>query len=76
MAAATVEYMATTECIEVRVDSAGELEGRLNSAVEDLQVIATRNRTHGILVTRLNPGHFSVSLTDQVPFGLTRELIR
>jgi len=67
---------ATAEYIEVRVDSAGEVEERLNSAVKDLQVIATRSRAHGILVTRLNPGHFSVSLSDQVPFGLTRELIR
>ena len=66
---------ATAEYIEVRVNSAGEVEDRLNSAVKDLQVIAARSRTHGILVTRLNPGHFSVSLSDQVPFGLTRELI-
>ncbi|WP_163166110.1 hypothetical protein [Arthrobacter sp. Alg241-R88] len=69
MTAATVEYR------EIRVSSADEVEDRLNSAVRDLQVIATRSRTHGILVTRLNPGHFSVSLSDQVPFGLTRELI-
>lgn len=66
---------ATAEHIEVRVNSAGEVEDRLNSAVKDLQVIATRSGTRGILVTRLNPGHFSVSLSDQVPFGLTRELI-
>jgi hypothetical protein len=66
---------ATAEYREVRVSSADEVEDRLNSAVKDLQVIASRNRTHGILVTRLNPGHFRVSLSDQVPFGLTRELI-
>lgn len=66
---------ATAEFREVRVSSANEVEDRLNSAVKDLQVIATRSRTHGILVTRLNPGHFRVSLSDQVPFGLTRELI-
>jgi hypothetical protein len=66
---------ATAEYREVRVNRADEVEDRLNSAVKDLQVIATRSRTHGILVTRLNPGHFRVSLSDQVPFGLTRELI-
>jgi hypothetical protein len=66
---------ATAEYREVRVSSADEVEDRLNSAVKDLQVIATRSGTQGILVTRLNPGHFSVSLSDQVPFGLTRELI-
>ncbi|WP_258062043.1 hypothetical protein [Arthrobacter sp. ZGTC412] len=66
---------ATAEQVEVRVDSAGEVEDRLNSAVRGLQVIAARTRTHGILVTRLSPGHFRVSLSDQVPFGLTRELV-
>lgn len=66
---------ATAEFIEVRVDSAGQTADRLNAAVKDLQVLATRSRTRGILVARLNPGHFRVSLSDQVPFGLTRELI-
>ncbi len=64
---------ATAEHIEIKVDSACQIEDRLNSAVKDLQVIATCTRTHGILVTRLSPGHFRVSLSDQVPFGLTRE---
>jgi hypothetical protein len=64
---------ATVEHLEIRVDSACQIEDRLNSAVEDRQAIATRTRTHGILVTRLNPGHYRVSLSDRVPFGLTRE---
>jgi hypothetical protein len=64
---------ATAEYVDVRVDNAGQIEDRLNSAVQDLQVKATRLRTHGILVTRLNPGHYRVALSDQVPFGLTRE---
>lgn len=67
---------ATEEYVDVRVTSAVEMEDRLNSAVQELQVIATRTRTRGILVTRLNPGHFRVSLSDRVPFGLTRELTR
>jgi hypothetical protein len=64
---------ATIEHLEIRVESAGQIEDRLNSAVKDLQAIATRTRTHGILVTRLNPGHYRIALSDQVPFGLTRE---
>jgi hypothetical protein len=64
---------ATAEYVDVRVDNAGQVEDRLNSAVQDLQVKATLLRTHGILVTRLNPGHYRVALSDQVPFGLTRE---
>jgi hypothetical protein len=62
--------------IEIRVDSVCQLEDRLNSAVKHLQAIAVRTRTHGVLVTRLNPGHFRVCLSDQVPYGLTRELVR
>jgi hypothetical protein len=64
---------ATAEHIEIRVESACQVEDRLNSAVKALQAIAVRSRTQGILVTRLNPGHFRVALSDQVPFGLTRE---
>jgi hypothetical protein len=64
---------ATPDHVEIRVDSACQIEDRLNSAVTDLQAIAARTRTHGILVIRLNPGHFRVSLSNRVPFGLTRE---
>ncbi|WP_285251073.1 hypothetical protein [Pseudarthrobacter sp. fls2-241-R2A-168] len=64
---------ATADHIEIRVESAFQIEERLNSAVKDLQALAVRAGTHGILVTRLEPGHFRVSLSDQVPFGVTRE---
>lgn len=66
---------ATVEPIEVRVDSACQIEERLNAAVQDLQSLASLTR-HGILVTRVNPGHYTVSLSDKVPFGLTREHAR
>ena len=65
----------TTEYVEVRVESARQIEERLNAAVQDLQPLAARAR-NGILVTRLNPGHFSISLSKEVPFGLTRERSR
>jgi hypothetical protein len=66
---------ATAEPIEVRVGSACEIAERLDAAVQDLQSLASRTR-HGILVTRLNPGHYTVSLSDKVPFGLSREHVR
>ncbi len=66
---------ATAEHVDVRVDSAREIEERLNAAVRDLQPLAASAR-HGILVTRHNPGHFTVSLSQDVPFGLTREAMR
>ncbi len=62
----------TIEAVEVRVDTACQVEERLNAAVQDLQSLAIRTR-HGILVTRLGAGHYTVSLSDKVPFGLTRE---
>ncbi|MDR6504687.1 hypothetical protein [Arthrobacter oryzae] len=66
----------TTEVLEVKVDTARHLEERLNDAVRNLQDVAVRTRKHGILVTRLNPGHYTVSLSDKVPFGITREQSR
>lgn len=71
----TVMNAATAKTVEVRVGSACEIEERLNAVVQDLQSLASRTR-HGILVTRLNPGHYTVSISDKVPFGLTREHVR
>ena len=67
---------STAEVLEVKVDTARHLEERLNDAVRNLQDVAVRTRKHGILVTRLNPGHYTVSLSDKVPFGITREQSR
>ncbi|MEV7133726.1 hypothetical protein AB0N24_12640 [Arthrobacter sp. NPDC093128] len=67
---------ATAEMLEVKVDTARQLEERLNAAVRSLQDVAIRTRAQGILVTRLNPGHYTVSLSDSVPFGVTREQSR
>lgn len=69
-------HSTTAEPVEVKVDTARQVEERLNAAVQDLQAVATRTRTRGILMTRLNPGHYRVSLSDKVPFGLTREQTR
>jgi hypothetical protein len=66
----------TAEVLEVKVDTAQQLEERLNAAVRNLQDVATRTGAHGILVTRLNPGHYTVALSDSVPFGVTREQSR
>jgi hypothetical protein len=63
---------ATAESLEVRVDCASQIEERLNAAVQDLQTVAARTG-HGILVTRLSPGQYTIALSAQVPFGQTRE---
>ena len=64
-----------TECIEIQVDSRRVLDERLDDAVRGLQQIAMATGTHGILITRHKPGHYTAALSDQVPFGMTRELI-
>lgn len=63
-----------TECIQIQVDSRQVLDERLDDAVRGLQERAMVTGTHGILLTRLKPGHYTAALSDQVPFGMTREL--
>ncbi len=65
----------TSTSIEIKVDSRGVLDDRLTEAVLGLQEIAMAGGTHGILLTRHEAGHYTAALSDQVPFGMTRELI-
>jgi hypothetical protein len=65
-----------TDSIEIQVDSRHVLDERLNEAVSGLQQLAMTTGTHGILLTRHKPGHYTAALSDQVPFGMTRELVR
>lgn len=65
-----------TERIEIQVNSRQALDDRLEAAVRDLQETALQARTRGILITRHQPGHYTAELSDQVPFGMTRELFR
>jgi hypothetical protein len=65
---------ANTESVEIQVDSRHTLDDRLNDAVRALQQLAMSTGTHGILLTRHKPGHYTAELSDQVPFGMTREL--
>ncbi|MET3810255.1 hypothetical protein [Arthrobacter sp. UYEF3] len=64
-----------SECIEIRVDSRRLLDDRINDAVLGLQRVAMLTGTHGILLTRHQPGRYTAALSDQVPFGMTRELV-
>lgn len=72
---ATKDCAMNTKTIEIRVDSRGVLDERLEDAVLGLQQLAMATRTHGILLTRLKAGHYTAALSDQVPFGLTQELV-
>jgi len=45
----------------------------LNAAVDRMIEVALRGPRQGILVTRLGAGHFTVGLSDAVPFGRTEQ---
>lgn len=64
-----------SDCIEIQVDNRLLLDDRLNDAVLGLQRLAMLTGTHGILLTRHKPGHYTAALSDQVPFGMTREIV-
>ncbi|MEO5781567.1 MULTISPECIES: hypothetical protein [Arthrobacter] len=66
----------SSDCIEIHVDNRGALDERLTEAVLGLQEVAMAGGTHGILLTRHKPGHYTAALSEQVPFGMTRELVQ
>jgi hypothetical protein len=59
--------------IKVNADSPGEIQLRLDAAVETARKNALGLGKHGILVTQHDFGNFSVALSPEVPFGLTLE---
>lgn len=61
--------------IHIHVTSRRALDDCLEAAAKKLQDLAVLTGTHGILVARKEPGHYTAELSDQVPFGLTREVI-
>ena len=67
---------ALLDSIDIRVTSRHALDEHLEAAVKDLQDLAMLTGTHGILVTRHRPGKYTAALSEQVPFGMTREVIR
>lgn len=58
---------------DLKVERKAELYDRLDDAVAAAHTVARADGTHGILVTRHDFGHFSVTLTPDVPFGLVQE---
>ncbi|MFJ5695127.1 hypothetical protein ACIP9X_14935 [Arthrobacter sp. NPDC093125] len=57
---------------DFRVEGRTEMEEKLNAAVGAARQQASECK-RGVLVTRHDFHHFSVSLTPQVPFGFIRE---
>lgn len=50
-----------------------EAEEHLNAATRELQRLAEAEKARGILVTSAGAGCFTAELSDDVPYGLTRE---
>jgi flagellar motor component MotA len=67
---------AVLDSIEIHVTSRRALDERLDDAVKTLQELAICTRRQGILVARNKPGHYTAALSDQVPFGVTPEVVR
>jgi len=63
---------STDTAIAVTASDPSDRDRQLEEAVGALKVRAAGNR-QGILVTRHNYGSFTVSLSNAVPYGLTRE---
>ena len=53
--------------------SRAEIEESINTAVETARVHSTREGWQGILVTRHEPGLYTVNLSGDVPYGVTME---
>lgn len=65
----------STEHLEVLVTEPGRLYELLDHAEAELREIALPQRCAGILVTRHDPRRYTLTLSDTVPFGETREQI-
>jgi hypothetical protein len=59
--------------INVRATTPEDRDERLEAAMNKLQQAAVIHGRQGILVTRHEPGSYTVALSEDVPFGLTRE---
>jgi hypothetical protein len=60
--------------IEIKVRDRTSMDRCITAAVDRMIESARRQRTHGILVTRVGDGHFVVGLRHAVPFGYTEQV--
>jgi hypothetical protein len=60
---------------KVTAATADEAQRLLDIVVDELQRYAVEEGSHGILVTKTGPGHFTVELSEDVPYGVTEEAV-
>jgi hypothetical protein len=71
-----IRMITTTEpgrIYQVTGDNPQLVDGDLNAAVDLALEQATKEGLHGILVTRHTPASFTVAVSADVPYGMTRE---
>jgi hypothetical protein len=74
MSSAIMEHQTTeVRSIHLTFSTAEEVHDGLDSAVNELIEAAVEDGNCGILVTRHEPGAYTVALDDSVPFGETYE---
>lgn len=60
---------------KVTATTATEAQQMLDRVVDELKRHAIKAGTRGILVTKTGPGHFTVELSKDVPYGITEETV-
>lgn len=61
------------ERVHCTISKAAELPEALNAAVQRLLSAVDDEMRKGILITRQQPGHYLVELSDDVPYGITQQ---
>ncbi|ADX74789.1 hypothetical protein D7Z96_14735 [Pseudarthrobacter phenanthrenivorans] len=61
--------------LTISATTRSEADEKLNASVQQLRDLARENPTRGILVTKRGAGHFTLELSDQVPYGQTWESV-
>lgn len=69
-----VTHPGSTAMITITANDRETRDSGINDAVESMITHALQEKRCGILVTRHAPGHVSVRLSAEVPFGETHEL--
>lgn len=68
-------YNHAPQELVVTAATKAQLEVHLSGAIDRIRDTAMIERRRGILVTHQAPGQFKVTLSDEVPFGLTRQKV-
>jgi hypothetical protein len=66
-------HSQAAEHVEVLVTDPERLYDLLDNAEAELRQVASPECCAGIMVTRHNPGRYTLILSEKVPFGETRE---